>query len=101
MGRTSSWISGWKARTGPDNPAIRASAESDQASAAEAVPTFGGTNLAGADSAAADPGRDAEDDGVDVSLVRWLLSLSVAERLAVLQAQASSLAKMRDAVAER
>ncbi|WP_313303514.1 P-type conjugative transfer protein TrbL [Diaphorobacter sp.] len=38
--------------------AIRASAESDQAAAvdaAEAVPTFGGDNLAGADSAAADP----------------------------------------------
>lgn len=35
--------------------AIRASAESDQAGAVEAVPTFGGNNLAGADSAAADP----------------------------------------------
>ncbi|MBP6727796.1 MAG: hypothetical protein KA132_11440, partial [Thauera sp.] len=35
--------------------AIRASAESDQAAAVEAVPTFGGNNLAGADSAAADP----------------------------------------------
>ena len=34
--------------------AIRASTEKDQA-AAEAVPTFGGNNLAGADSAAADP----------------------------------------------
>ena len=53
------------------------------------------------DSAAVDPDRDAEDDGVDVTLIRWLLSLSVAERLAVLQAQATSLAKMRDAVAER
>lgn len=53
------------------------------------------------DPAAVDPGRDAGQDGVDVSLIRWLLSLSVAERLAVLQAQASSLAKMRDAVAER
>jgi hypothetical protein len=35
--------------------AIRARAESDQAGAAEAVPTFGDNNLAGADSAAADP----------------------------------------------
>ena len=35
--------------------AIRASAESDQVGAVEAVPTFGGNNLAGADSAAADP----------------------------------------------
>ena len=36
-----------------------------------------------------------------MSLIRWLLSLSVRERLAVLQAQASALAKMRDALAER
>ena len=35
--------------------AIRASAESGQAAAVESVPTFGGDNLAGADSAAADP----------------------------------------------
>ncbi|QNP48667.1 P-type conjugative transfer protein TrbL [Diaphorobacter aerolatus] len=35
--------------------AIRASAESDQAAVVESVPTFGGNNLAGTDSAAADP----------------------------------------------
>lgn len=40
-------------------------------------------------------------DGVDVSLIRWLLSLSVAERLAVLQAQAKALARLRDVAGER
>lgn len=58
-------------------------------------------NVPAPQSAADDFERGAEDDGVDVSLIRWLLSLSAAERLAVLQAQATSLAKLRNAVAER
>lgn len=41
------------------------------------------------------------DDGVDATLIRWLLSLSVGERLAVLQAQSSALVRLRDAAAER
>jgi len=36
------------------------------------------------------------DDGVDVSLIRWTLSLSASERLALLQRQANSLSKLRD-----
>jgi hypothetical protein len=34
--------------------------------------------------------RDA-DDGIDVTLIRWMLSLSTEERLAVLQALSTAL----------
>ena len=40
------------------------------------------------------PGPD--DDGVVVSLIRWMLSLSADERLAVLQGFADSIAAMTD-----
>ncbi len=40
------------------------------------------------------PGPD--DDGVDVSLIRWMLSLSADERLAVLQGFTDSIAAMTD-----
>ena len=44
------------------------------------------------------PEKSAHDeDGVDVSLIRWLLDMDYGDRLAVLQAQANSLAKLRDA----
>jgi hypothetical protein len=36
------------------------------------------------------------DDGVDVSLIRWMLSLSADERLAVLQGFADSAAAVID-----
>ena len=36
------------------------------------------------------------DDGVDVSLIRWMLSLSAEERLAVLQGFADSVAAVTD-----
>jgi hypothetical protein len=36
------------------------------------------------------------DDGVDVSLIRWMLSLSADERLAVLQGFADSVAALTD-----
>ena len=36
-------------------------------------------------------------DGVDISLVRWMLSLNPAERLEVLQSAANSLARMTNA----
>jgi hypothetical protein len=39
------------------------------------------------------PLRDA-DDGVDVTLIRWMLSLSPEERLAVLQGFADSVAEL-------
>ena len=42
-----------------------------------------------------------EADGVDVSLIRWVLSLTVGERLALLQRQADSLPRLRDAASER
>ncbi|MEM6673122.1 MAG: hypothetical protein AAF726_09770 [Planctomycetota bacterium] len=41
------------------------------------------------------------DDGVDVTLIRWMLSLTVMERIATLQAQADALMKLRNAAAER
>jgi hypothetical protein len=39
------------------------------------------------------PPRDA-DDGVDVTLIRWMLSLSPEERLAVLQGFVDSVAEL-------
>jgi hypothetical protein len=39
------------------------------------------------------PPRDL-DDGVDVTLIRWMLSLSPEERLAVLQGFADSVAEL-------
>lgn len=36
------------------------------------------------------------DDGVDVTLIRWMLSLSLDERLAVLQGFADSVAALTD-----
>ncbi|MFT5287985.1 MAG: hypothetical protein ACI8QS_000235 [Planctomycetota bacterium] len=35
------------------------------------------------------------DDGVDVTLVRWMLSLSPAERLATLQRNVNAVARIR------
>jgi len=35
-------------------------------------------------------------DGVDLTLIRWMLSLSPLERLEVLQASAGSLARLRE-----
>lgn len=37
------------------------------------------------------------DDGIDVSLIRWTLSLSPRERLQVLQANADALARLQEA----
>jgi hypothetical protein len=38
----------------------------------------------------------SDDDGVDVTLIRWMLSLSPEERLAVLQGFVDSIAAMSD-----
>ncbi len=38
---------------------------------------------------------DHRDDGVDLTLIRWMLSLTPGERLAVLQDQADSLLTLR------
>ena len=37
------------------------------------------------------------EDGVDLTLIRWLLSLTPAERLEVLQSNIRSVATIRDA----
>lgn len=37
------------------------------------------------------------DDGVDVTLIRWMLSLTPRERLAVLQQNVACLRRLRDA----
>lgn len=42
------------------------------------------------------PAPPPDDDGVDVSLIRWMLSLSADDRLAVLQGFADSVAAMTD-----
>ena len=40
-------------------------------------------------------------DGVDLTLIRWMLSLTPAERLQVLQQSVESLLSLRDASANR
>jgi hypothetical protein len=40
--------------------------------------------------------RDRSADGVDLTLIRWMLSLSPLERLQVLQASAGSLERLRE-----
>ena len=42
------------------------------------------------------PTTPPDDDGVDVTLIRWMLSLSADERLAVLQGFADSVAAVTD-----
>ena len=39
---------------------------------------------------------DYSEDGVDLSLVRWMLSLTPAERLQVLEQHSANLEEMRD-----
>jgi hypothetical protein len=47
-----------------------------------------------------EPQAPAEpDDGVDVTLIRWMLSLSLEERLAVLQGFVDSVAELTHAPA--
>ena len=46
------------------------------------------------DTPPADP--DYSSDGVDLTLIRWMLSLTPRERLEVLQASAGSLARLRE-----
>jgi len=41
------------------------------------------------------------EDGVDLTLIRWMLSLTPAERLQVLQQSVQSLLTLRDANAKR
>jgi hypothetical protein len=41
-------------------------------------------------------GPDYSSDGVDLTLIRWMLSLSPRERLEVLQASAGSLERLRE-----
>lgn len=42
------------------------------------------------------PAMPPVDDGVDITLIRWMLSLSADERLAVLQGFADSAAALTD-----
>ena len=42
-----------------------------------------------------------QDDGVDVTLIRWMLSLTPAERLEVLQSNIRSLETLRGAANRR
>lgn len=44
----------------------------------------------------ADP--DYSEDGVDLTLIRWMLSLTPTERLEVLQDAVRSLAKLKDGI---
>jgi hypothetical protein len=41
------------------------------------------------------------EDGVDLTLIRWMLSLTPAERLQVLQQSVQSLLRLRDGKAKR
>jgi hypothetical protein len=40
--------------------------------------------------------RTHSEDGVDLTLIRWMLSLTPAERLQVLQDNVNSILKLRD-----
>lgn len=42
-------------------------------------------------------GQAYSDDGVDLTLIRWMLSLSLDERLQVLQDAVQSIVRLRDA----
>ena len=42
------------------------------------------------------PLPDYSEDGVDLTLIRWMLSLTPAERLQVLQEQVKSILRLRD-----
>ena len=44
---------------------------------------------------AASPSRAFSPEGVDVTLIRWMLSLTPAERLEVLQKNTSSILRLR------
>jgi hypothetical protein len=44
---------------------------------------------------------DFSDDGVDLTLIRWMLSLTPAERLRVLESNARSLETLRGAADRR
>lgn len=51
-----------------------------------------------------EPARETNtfsDDGVDLTLIRWMLSLTPAERLAVLQSNMRSLEALRGAADRR
>jgi len=49
----------------------------------------------------ADETKAVADDGVDVTLIHWMLSLTPAERLQVLQSNIRSLEKLRGAADRR
>jgi hypothetical protein len=40
------------------------------------------------------------EDGVDLTLIRWMLSLTPRERLEVMQQSVQSIMRMRDAIAD-
>jgi hypothetical protein len=42
-------------------------------------------------------GPDYSEDGVDLTLIRWMLSLTPEDRLEVLQSAVRSLARLKDA----
>jgi hypothetical protein len=48
---------------------------------------------------ASDNGRD--EDGVDVTLIRWMLSLSPRQRLDVLQNHVNSVLRLRESIRPR
>jgi hypothetical protein len=43
------------------------------------------------------PDAERSDDGVDVTLIRWILSLTPAQRLEVLQQNVNSIVALRNA----
>jgi hypothetical protein len=45
-----------------------------------------------------EPEREYSEDGVDLTLIRWMLSLTPGERLQVLQQHVNSMLKLRAAI---
>ncbi|MFT5128055.1 MAG: hypothetical protein ACI8W8_001664 [Rhodothermales bacterium] len=49
------------------------------------------------DLVAGEPASDFADDGTDLTLIHWMLSLSVNERLQILEDHAAAAQELRDA----
>lgn len=62
----------------------------------EKHPTQSGLQTLGLGSPGIEP--DYSEDGVDLTLIRWMLSLTPTERLEVLQGAVRSLARLKDGI---
>ncbi len=64
-------------------------------------PNLSGGRKVSSSSCPRNQNRAYSEDGVDMTLIRWMLSLTPAERLQVAQQSARSIQEMRNAVRGR